>query len=66
MEDTKIRKELHKIGLKNLGEIKHNLTPALLTEEAFRNGEGVFTETGAFRVTTGKFTGRSPKDRFIV
>ena len=47
MEDTKIRKELTKIGLENLGEIKHNLSPALLVEEAFQNGEGVLTDTGA-------------------
>ncbi len=66
MESTTIRTELERIGLKNLGEIKHNLSPALLVEEAFANKEGVLTETGAFRVATGKFTGRSPDDRFIV
>lgn len=64
--ETKIRKELETIGLKNLGAIKQNLTPELLVEEALFNGEGVLTETGAFRVVTGKFTGRSPEDRFIV
>ncbi len=55
MEDTKIIKELSKIGLKNLGQVKHNLTPALLVEAALEKREGVLTETGAFRVVTGKF-----------
>lgn len=29
-------------------------------------GEGVLTESGAIRMETGKYTGRSPKDKFIV
>ena len=43
-----------------------NLTPAELVEHALRNGEGVLTDTGALMADTGEFTGRSPKDRFVV
>ncbi len=46
--------------------IKWNLSPAQLVEEAIKNNEGVLTSTGALMCDTGKFTGRSPKDRFIV
>ncbi|WP_461489576.1 phosphoenolpyruvate carboxykinase (ATP) [Pontibacter sp. HJ8] len=43
-----------------------NLSPAELVEEAIKNGEGVLTDNGALMCDTGKFTGRSPKDRFVV
>ena len=61
----------NKVGLESIGNIKAesvlwNLTPAELVEEALKNGEGVLSDTGALMCDTGKFTGRSPKDRFVV
>ncbi|MCX7768284.1 MAG: phosphoenolpyruvate carboxykinase (ATP) [Flavobacteriales bacterium] len=61
-----LRAQLEAVGLKNLGEIHYNLSPAALYEETLRNEQGVLTQSGALAVCTGEFTGRSPKDRFIV
>jgi phosphoenolpyruvate carboxykinase (ATP) len=54
------------IGLENLGNVYWNLSPAELVEDTILSGEGVLTDTGAVAIETGKFTGRSPQDRFIV
>ncbi len=46
--------------------IHANLGTAALVEQALAKGEGKLTKDGALLVDTGKFTGRSVKDKFIV
>lgn len=60
-----------KIGLDALGvgadaTIHWNLLPAQLVEHAVRRGEGRLAKDGPLVVETGKHTGRSAKDKFIV
>ncbi|MFN5704396.1 MAG: phosphoenolpyruvate carboxykinase (ATP) [bacterium] len=54
------------LGLSNVAAAYWNLTPAELVEEAITRGEGTLVDSGALAADTGEFTGRSPKDRFIV
>ncbi len=43
-----------------------NLQPAALIEATIRKGQGKLSSSGALVINTGKFTGRAPKDKFIV
>lgn len=53
-------------GISGLGNVYYNyLVPALI-QEALKRDEGTLGQGGAFLVTTGKFTGRSPKDKHVV
>lgn len=54
------------LGLGNVSAAWWNLTPAELVEETLMRGEGELTDTGALAIDTGEFTGRSPKDKFMV
>lgn len=54
------------LGLKNLATAFWNLSPAELVEETIALEQGSLTSTGAIAIDTGEFTGRSPKDKFIV
>ena len=49
-----------------LGKVNRNLSVPQLIEIAIQKGEGTLSSTGALAVKTGKFTGRSPDDRYIV
>ena len=66
MTDRVPQRGLDAQGIVTGAEILWNLTTAPLVEHAVRRGEGELTKDGALLVDTGKFTGRSVKDKFVV
>ena len=60
------RHGLNHHGLHNLKSVYWNLSVPGLYEHAIKRGEARLSEGGALVALTGEYTGRSPKDRFIV
>lgn len=58
--------DLSMTGISNTALIHYQYSPEDLVIEAIGRGEGVLNDTGALVISTGEFTGRSPKDKFIV
>ncbi len=64
-EVTPMDSSLEELGIKNTNAF-WNLPPDKLAEISIEKGMATKADCGALNVLTGKFTGRSPKDRFIV
>ena len=63
--------DLSKYGIKDVREVVYNPSYDLLFDEEMKNNlegyeKGQLTELGAVNVMTGIYTGRSPKDKYIV
>src|SRR5947209_20026646 len=66
MTEPKTAHGLEDHGLRNLNAVYSNLGTSQLLEHSIERREGHLADNGAFVVRTGQFTGRSPKDKFIV
>ena len=71
MKNIKIIQQLHELGITGYEEVVYNPTYEELfkAEMSTKNvgfEKGALTDSGAVAVKTGIFTGRSPKDRYIV
>lgn len=59
-------KTLEETGFAGAATVHYNLLEPALVQQAILRGEGELGQGGAFLVSTGKHTGRSPKDKFVV
>jgi phosphoenolpyruvate carboxykinase (ATP) len=63
---TNLESHLSVLGFKSLPSFHYRLSPASHAEHAICNHEGLFSIDGALIVKTGRHTGRSPNDKYIV
>ena len=59
-------KTLEKTGISGVSNVYYNLQNQALVEQSILRGEAELGQGGALLVSTGKHTGRSPKDKFVV
>lgn len=69
--ETPLAEDLRSYGITNPSEVIRNPSYQELFNEEVKPGltgyeQGILTDSGAVAVDTGKFTGRTPKDKFIV
>ncbi len=64
-QPTRAKRDLTRYGIKNAQE-HWNLSAEELQSITIKNGMGKETANGTLAINTGKFTGRSPQDRFLV
>ncbi len=60
------KERFSEFGLRIDAMVHYQLNPSELVEQTVSRGQGVLNDTGALCISTGEFTGRSPKDKFIV
>jgi phosphoenolpyruvate carboxykinase (ATP) len=57
---------LKNIGIVPAKEVFWNLSEPQLISQTLKNSEGIIARSGALACDTGEFTGRSPKDKYVV
>jgi phosphoenolpyruvate carboxykinase (ATP) len=64
--DTSMQQDLSYLGFPFSQKSHFNLDPKRLTQISLEKGMGKLTDNGTLAIDTGTFTGRSPKDRYLV
>ena len=60
------KRALINLGLRSAENVHYQLSPQELTEQTLARNQGILNNTKALVIKTGEFTGRCPKDKFIV